>query len=269
MLRNITKAQCHIPAAAHRSKGDVMRADQLHILHEDDDMIVVDKPEGLATIPERFDREHCLLNYLAESVPYKPYVVHRIDKPVSGAVIFAKNADSHRYLCTAFEQGRVEKTYLALVHGKPIEEQGTIDYPLRRFGSGRMGVDSRRGKQCRTEFTVLEECGQYAHLRVSPRTGRRHQIRVHLYSIGHPIVGDSMYGSREIQERFARLMLHASQISLRMADGHEVSVSSPLPASYQTLLTQAREASLDSPGLHESRKPDAEAEAPADQKRDD
>lgn len=231
--------------------------DAVQILHEDDDMVVIDKPEGLATIPERFDRERCLLNYLADSVSYKPYIVHRIDKPVSGAVIFAKHAESHRYLCTAFEQGRVEKTYMALVHGVPAEEKGTIDYPLRRFGSGRMGVDTLRGKPCRTDYTVLEQLGHFAHLRVSPRTGRRHQIRVHLYGIGHAIVGDPMYGSHDVQERFPRLMLHASQICVRMADEREVTVSSPLPDSYESLLTQVRQGELDAVPTDEP--PDAHA----------
>jgi 23S rRNA-/tRNA-specific pseudouridylate synthase len=113
----------------------------------------------------------------------------------------------------AFEQRRIIKTYLALVHGRVGPNEGVVDQPIREFGSGRMGV-SPSGKPSITTYRVLERLGAFTLLEANPQTGRRHQIRVHLYHIGHPIVGDLRYGDRAVQQRFCRLMLHASGIDL-------------------------------------------------------
>lgn len=212
----------------------------LPILFQNDDVLVIDKPEGIATIPERTEREHCLSAELERSLGVRPFVVHRLDKEVSGVIVFARNAEAHRALCLQFEHRTVRKTYTAMVLGLPPENQGVIDLPLRQFGSGRMGVDTRRGKPCRTEFEVVERMPGRALLSVHPHSGRRHQIRVHLYSLGHPVAGDTRYGDRSAQSQFARLMLHSSKLEVALPSGAPLVVESPLPTSFTDVLNMAR-----------------------------
>jgi len=206
------------------------------ILFENEDVLAVHKPEGLASIPEGRPGRDCLLSLLTALAPDKLYVVHRLDKDVSGVILFAKNAVAHKCLNEQFNQRRVRKTYIALTHGVMEMDGGRIDKPLRRFGSGRMGVDLERGKPCITEFRVEERLGAYTLVRVHPITGRRHQIRVHLYSIGHPIVGDRLYGEKKMQLRFPRLMLHAQKIALRLPTGEEVEIEADPPPSFRKVV---------------------------------
>lgn len=126
------------------------------ILFEDDDILAIEKPEGLASIPEGDPARPSLLSILSARFPHKLYVVHRLDKDVSGAIRFAKHPEAHRHLNEQFSQRRVHKTYLALAHGVVEVDQDVIDGRLRQYGSGRMGVDPVRGKRALTEFQVLE-----------------------------------------------------------------------------------------------------------------
>jgi tRNA pseudouridine32 synthase / 23S rRNA pseudouridine746 synthase len=211
------------------------------VLFENNDIIAVDKPEKLASIPERNPEKISLLKILSDTLQRNFFVVHRLDKQVSGVIVFAKNAETHRHLNLLFEQRKVHKTYMALVHGTIERDGGLIETPLRRFGSGRMGEDRERGKPCRTEFSVLERMPGYTMVRVDPLTGRKHQIRAHFFGIGHPIVGDILYGDKALQKTFPRLMLHALSIRLLLAPvGQEVSVTSELPISFSELLRSIR-----------------------------
>ena len=205
-------------------------------LLEDDDVLAVNKPEGLASIPERDPTQESLLSQLSTARPTKLYVVHRLDKEVSGVIIFAKNAAVHKFLNEQFSHHTVRKTYWAVVHGVIAQESGTIDVPLRQFGSGRMGVDSKRGKKSVTSFHVLKRFAAHTLVEVHPVTGRRHQIRVHLYSLGHAIVGDLLYGEKELQPHFPRLMLHAQRIEFRLPSGNEVMIEVPVPESFAKIL---------------------------------
>src|SRR4030042_1461064 len=117
-----------------------------NILFQNDDVIAVDKPAGLACIVERDKKKDNLHSQVSALFPHKVYIVHRLDKEASGVVIFAKNAAAHRCLCRQFAEHTIEKTYLALVHGIISSDTGTIDKPLRQFGSGRVAVDMKRGK---------------------------------------------------------------------------------------------------------------------------
>ncbi len=182
------------------------------VLFENDDIIAVDKPEKLASIPERNRENVSLLRILSETMERKLYTVHRLDKQVSGVILFAKTPEAHRQLNLLFEHRQVHKTYMALVHGEITGQRGVIDKPLRCFGSGRMGEDIERGKPCRTEFCVLERMPGYTLVQVHPVTGRKHQIRAHFFGIGHPIVGDTLYGDKSLQKTFPRLMLHSLEI---------------------------------------------------------
>ena len=217
----------------------------LKILFEDSDVLAVDKPEGLAVVAERDLAKPCLVSLLAQQVPYKPFVVHRLDKEVSGVTLFAKNAEAHRALSEQFETRQVHKAYLALAHGLVEPDQGTIDQPIREFGSGRMGIDPK-GKPSVTKYKVLKALPNYTLLDVHPITGRRHQIRVHLYSIGHPVVGDVHYGDKVVQKLFGRLMLHALRVTFTAPSGQKTTVESPIPETFQQVLEsltppQARE----------------------------
>lgn len=208
----------------------------MEILFETEDVLVVNKPEGLASIPERDPAQASLLAAISEARPGKLYVVHRIDKEASGVIVFAKNAAAHRWLNEQFRCREVEKAYMVLVHGVMREAGGTIERPLRQFGSGRMGVDFERGKPSVTEYWVLERFDAHSLVRACPHTGRRHQIRVHLYSIGHPVVGDRRYGDRAAARAFPRLMLHAHRIAFRLPSGEAVAVEAPVPESFSGVL---------------------------------
>jgi len=206
------------------------------ILFEDDGIVAVDKPEGLAAIPERRPQGGSLLELLEARRAEKLYVVHRIDKETSGLIVFARNAGLHRWLCRQFEGRTVAKTYLALCHGTIADDRGTIDGPLRQFGSGRVGVDTERGKPSVTEFEVRRRLGAFTLVAAYPRTGRRHQIRVHLYHLGHPIVGDPLYGDKAIQQGFGRLMLHAWRLSVPLPSGRTLTLEAPVPESFAGVL---------------------------------
>ncbi len=208
------------------------------LLYIDDDLLAADKSEGLATIPERGAQTDCLLARLQDELAQKLFVVHRLDKEVSGIVLFARHAAAHRRLNMAFERREIEKHYRALVFGTLHRKEGRMDQPLREFGSGRMGVDAQAGKSSLTAYQVLKEGNGYSLVDVYPITGRRHQIRVHLYAMGHAIVGDRRYGDRRVQGNHPRLMLHAERITFGLFSGEIITLSSPLPSSFTAVLQQ-------------------------------
>lgn len=204
---------------------------ELKILYEDDNIISVDKPAGIATAHEK--GKPTLLSLLEEKYNKKFFTVHRLDKDVSGVIIFVKNEDAHKQLSKLFENQEVQKTYLALVHGIVKDDEGVIDKLIRQFGSGRMGIDEQNGKKSITKFKVLERRNNTTLLEINLLTGRRHQIRVHLYSIGHPIVGDKMYGDKVLQTNYTRLMLHAGEIKFRFEQGNDLIIRSELPLLFR------------------------------------
>ncbi len=210
---------------------------ELPILYEDDDLLVVYKPEGLAAIPERDPSQPSARRLLETSRGERLWVVHRLDKEASGVLLFARSAGAHRYMNTLFEQRQVRKLYRVLVHGRLASKQGQIQAPIRMYGSGRMGVDPDRGKPSETRYRVLAYLDEaYSLIEAWPLTGRRHQIRVHCYHIGHPIVGDSRYGDRSVQQRYPRLMLHAFSMRFRHPKGQELEIIAPVPKSFQQVL---------------------------------
>ncbi|MEJ5299574.1 MAG: RNA pseudouridine synthase [Thermodesulforhabdaceae bacterium] len=219
----------------------------LAIVHEDNDLIVVSKPCGIASIPERQPTGNDLLSILSREMNRKLYVVHRLDKDVSGVIIFAKNPETHKFLNRLFESRMVEKTYVALVYGCVSEKEGFIRAPLRRFGSGRVGVDYKKGKESLTYFRVLKRYNFCTLLSVSPKTGRSHQIRVHLYHIGHPIIGDPLYGKIKATQmesevgalnyfNHPRLMLHALSLRFTIDGTSRRFFKSSLPNDFRYIL---------------------------------
>jgi RluA family pseudouridine synthase len=180
----------------------------MEIIFEDAHLIVVSKACGETVVFGRNLKEKPLNYLLSEKLGHCVYPVHRLDKETSGVCLFAKDPQTQCRLSSLFEARKIKKTYWALVSGK-LEGQGSIDAPLKLFGSGRTGV-SKEGKPSSTLYHALQSCQSASLLELSPLTGRRHQIRAHLYFIGHPILGDSLYGKSAIAA--PRLMLHALKI---------------------------------------------------------
>lgn len=211
----------------------------IETLFENEDLLAVNKPEGLAAIPERQldpPPAESLFEKLCAQRGEKLFVVHRIDKGTSGVIIFAKSAEAHRRLGMQFERRLVRKVYLALVHGVVDAEEGAIDKPLGQRGSGRISVNPQHGRASYTEYLVLHRFTAYTLVEAYPKTGRRHQIRVHLYSIGHPIVGDRLYGDRTIQCQYPRMMLHAQRLTIRLANGEMLTLEAPIPESFERVI---------------------------------
>ncbi len=210
----------------------------IKILYEDENLIAADKPEGLSSIAENDTKLDSLHSLLEKKLNGKLFVVHRLDKEVSGVILFAKNSGTHKFINDQFADRKVKKFYTAVVQGVIKENEGVIKKPIREYGSGRMGIDDRKGKPSETKFSVLKRFKDYTLLELNPSTGRRHQLRVHLYSIGYPIVGDMRYGDKTIQEKYLRIMLHAKRLEFQMPDKKDISIEAPLTESFLEILKQ-------------------------------
>jgi RluA family pseudouridine synthase len=173
------------------------------IIYKDDCIIAVNKASGIAVMGERWDEGAPRLDLLIKQELEKEkdpplFTVHRIDKDTSGLVIFARDRETHKALSAAFEDRRVEKTYTAVIHGRPFWPGGktSCDLPLVPDGNKKhlTVIDKYQGKPSQTEFTLILSAGNYSVVEARPTTGRTHQIRVHLSALGHPIVCDPLYG---------------------------------------------------------------------------
>lgn len=232
------------------------------ILYEDDDLIAVNKPAGMLTIPDRHDGELQSLRGILQKQYGKIWVVHRLDKETTGVIVFAKNEAAHKYLSKLFEGRDIEKIYLGLVLGKLVQERGTIDAPIAE-NTARLGtmLIHKRGKASTTDYVVQQSFSQYSLLQFTLHTGRTHQIRVHCQYIGHPIVCDDVYGDgksvllssikkkfrlskKEEEERplLSRLALHASRLSFATMNGETLKLVAPLPKDMQAVLNQLEKA---------------------------
>jgi RluA family pseudouridine synthase len=164
------------------------------IIYEDERIIAVNKVSGISVGGDRWDESRERLDRL---LPQPIFTVHRIDRDTSGAVVFARDAEAHRALSAAFEERRVGKLYIAVVHGRPSWAETACDLPLVPNGDKlhRTIIDKYRGKKALTRFRVLGGAGNYSVVEARPETGRTHQIRVHLASLGHPVVCEPLYGT--------------------------------------------------------------------------
>lgn len=195
----------------------------VEILYEDEDILVVNKPSGMAVHASSGHEEGALVDVLLAHCPAmkgvgseaRSGVVHRLDMATSGVMVFAKNANAYRALREQFESHEsVEKTYLAVVRGVPKERKGTIDAAIGRkaWDSKRMAVDGLQAKRAVTHWEVLSKKGGLALIEFRIETGRTHQIRVHAAFMGHPIVGDELYGDAAKERKAGRLLLHAVEL---------------------------------------------------------
>lgn len=188
----------------------------MHILFADEHILIVNKPADLSVLPEGWEKDAPYLVRMLEETYEKIWVVHRIDKITSGVIIFALTAEAHRSLNIQFEKHEVEKVYHALVNGLPKWEEKITKFPLRvNVGhKHRTMVDNRNGVRSETRFKLLERYQASALVEASPMTGRTHQIRVHAYALGHPLLGDILYSAPET-DLIARPALHAYSLTLR------------------------------------------------------
>ncbi len=219
----------------------------LAILYEDDDVIAIDKPAGMVVHPAAGHSSGTLVNAILWHFPDiegvgeggRPGIVHRLDKDTSGVILVAKNARAHRHLQDQFKERTIAKTYLALVHGHISPERGLIDAPIGRHLRHRKRmaiVPITKGRAARTEYESIAFYDADTLVAAHPLTGRTHQIRVHLASIGHPVVGDTVYGRRDAY-KLGRHFLHAHRIRFqRPRDERVVELVSPLPTELQALL---------------------------------
>ncbi len=186
----------------------------LQIIYQDEHLIAIDKPAGLLSVPGRgVDLQDCALHRVKRRFP-SALLVHRLDEATSGLLLFALSPAVQKSLGAAFAARQVEKTYLAWVHGKQMPIQGVIDAPISVDWPHRpmRKIDQVAGQSAITHFKILSKDEHSAHIlcRLEPKTGRTHQLRVHMQHLGHPIVGDQMYGLP--QDLSPRLMLHASEL---------------------------------------------------------
>lgn len=217
------------------TSADRPRPSPLPILWQGGGAVVVEKPVGLAAIAEHAGDAESVHARLQAQLGRSLWIVHRLDKDVSGVLLFAESAVAHRHYCREFEQRRARKTYRAWVHGQPAggAAEGEIAVALREFGSGRTAPDAERGKPCLTRWRLLRREGPFGLLELEPHTGRRHQLRAHLYAVGCPIVGDPLYGAPELRRGFARLYLHALRLQIAAPDGPALDVAAPLPGHWK------------------------------------
>lgn len=192
----------------------------LRIVHHDHELLLVDKPSGLLSVPGKgADLADCLLARIQAVFP-EALLVHHLDRDTSGIMVFALSAASQRHLGLQFENRQIKKTYVALVWGHVAEKTGTVDLPLRVDWPNRplQKVDHTDGRPAQTDWRVLQRHETSTRMRLFPKTGRSHQLRVHMREIGHPILGDTLYATGEALKA-PRLMLHAESLRLRHPDG--------------------------------------------------
>jgi RluA family pseudouridine synthase len=191
-----------------------MSSPETDILYRDEDILVINKAAGIAVLPDGWEPDSPYLVQQLEAEFSKIWVVHRLDKVTSGVMVFALNADAHRMLNKQFELHQIGKTYHALCGGVPRWEQHTARHPLRiNVGhSHRTVVDHSKGKPSVTAFKVLEKFGSAALLEAEPATGRTHQVRVHAYALGYPLLGDTLY-SAPPTDLIRRPALHALSLT--------------------------------------------------------
>ncbi len=188
----------------------------LPIVYLDARLIVLDKPSGLLAVPGLGPENQDNLASRVQAIYPEARVVHRLDRDTSGLIVMARDADSQRRLSQQFQERQVEKTYHAVVIGRPADDTGCIEWPLRKDFARppRHRVDPLLGKPATTFWRVLRRAADRARLELAPRTGRSHQLRVHLVHLGHPILGDPLYGQSGALSLADRLLLHASRLAL-------------------------------------------------------
>ena len=216
----------------------------LDIVYEDDDVIVVNKPQGMVVHPAPGHPDHTLVNALLYHSPlstingtFRPGIVHRIDKDTSGLLMVAKNDLAHQSLAEQLRNKTNKREYLALVYGQIKEDEGTIDAPLGRNPQDRKKqAVVKGGRHAVTHFKIIKRYDNFTLVKCILETGRTHQIRVHMKYIGHPLVGDPLYGPRKVIGKNGQF-LHAALLGFKHPrTGKEMVFEAPLPENFQKML---------------------------------
>jgi 23S rRNA pseudouridine1911/1915/1917 synthase len=224
----------------------------LDILFENLDLLVINKPAGMVVHPSAGHQSGTLVNAVLAHAPglegvggeHRPGIVHRLDKDTSGVILVAKNDMTHRHLQLQFRDRTIQKQYLALVDGAPPTAEGVIEAAIGRDNHNRKRmavVPPHRGREAVTHYRTKESFPDHTLMEALPKTGRTHQIRVHLAFLGCPIVGDRVYGRKKPSFRIKRHFLHASQITLNIpGEAGSRTFEAPLPGSLLHVLNAAR-----------------------------
>lgn len=232
----------------------------LDILYEDEHLLVIDKAAGIVVHPAPGHAQGTIVNAVLYHCPnmgeiggkIRPGIVHRLDKDTSGLLVIAKNDAAHQHLAMQFKARTIQKQYLALVHGCPERNAGTISLSIGRHPTDRkkMSVISRKSRIAETVWTVTERFSEASLLMVGLKTGRTHQIRVHCAAIGHPIIGDTVYGGRKkshspdisvLLQAVSRQMLHAWHLEFEHPRTHQpLCFEAPIPQDMKTLIENLR-----------------------------
>lgn len=190
----------------------------MQIIHADEHILVINKPAGIPVLPDGWEKDAPYLVKMLEEEFGKVFTVHRLDKTTSGVMVFARTAESHRALNIQFENHEAEKVYHAIMEGEPKWNEKVAKFPLRaNVGKKhRTAVDDKNGKPSETRYRILKRYQEAALVEARPMTGRTHQVRVHAYALGHPLLGDtlySVYGASET-DLIARPALHAYSLTI-------------------------------------------------------
>ncbi len=225
----------------------------LDILYEDKDIIIVNKPKQMVVHPAPGHYSQTLVNALMYHCGFelsgingtmRPGIVHRIDMDTTGSLVACKNDMAHQSLSKQLKEHSIRRIYVAIVHGNIKEEDGTVNAPIGRHPTERkkMSIHSRNGREAITHYQVLERFGNYTYIQCELETGRTHQIRVHMASLGHPLLGDMVYGPKKCP--FPHLQgqtLHARTLGIiHPRTGEYLEVNAPLPAYFIELLDKLR-----------------------------
>ena len=236
-----------------------MAKNNFSIVFENDDLVAINKPSGLLTIPDREQSEKSLKEYLKDKYG-DIFTVHRLDKDTSGLVLFAKNETTHKYLSKLFEDRQIQKYYVGIVIGEPANTSGSIEAPIGEnpANKGVMNVH-RNGKPSHTTYEVIDANKHYSMVSFQLHTGRTHQIRVHSKEIGHPLAVDEIYGDGKpvllssIKKKFrlskhddeerpmiSRLALHSYKLIFETAQGEKLELIAEVPKEFKALMQQLK-----------------------------
>lgn len=237
-------------------EGGKAKISQIKIIYEDDNVVVVDKPAGVLSHGASSSKNPSVVDFLLDHFPkikevgedkLRPGIVHRLDKDTSGVMIAAKNNESFQFLKDQFKNRKAQKTYLALVYGNIEPKEGVVDFKIGRSKTKRgaqTAIDAKKklsikSREALTQYKAIKIFNGYSLLEVFPKTGRMHQIRVHLKAIGYPVVGDKMYTFRKYRKDKnapGRQFLHASELKIMLPNGKKCIFKSDLSQDLKKIL---------------------------------
>lgn len=224
----------------------------LDIVYEDDDLLVVNKPKGMVVHPAPGHYSGTLVNALMYHCrndlsgingELRPGIVHRIDRDTTGILIVCKNDAAHRFVAEQLKEHSITRRYFAIVRGNLTEDEGTVDKPIGRHPTDRkkMSINEKHGRRAVTHYRVLERFGDYTYITCRLETGRTHQIRVHMASLHHPLLGDTVYGPEKQPYKTEGQVLHAGVLGFIHPETKEyMEFSVPLPDYFEELLDKLR-----------------------------